>query len=86
MPQTHLHQTLKALQEQLGKSPEVGAEDRALLTTVLADVQHTLDHGKPHEPAVVERLEGATVSFEVKHPELAAVARQLADLLRRAGV
>ncbi len=86
MPQTHLRTSLKALLKQLEHSPELGEGDRALLSTVLADVQRTLDQGTPHEPHVLARLEDATVSFELKHPALAEVAKQLADILRRAGV
>ena len=86
MPQTHLHNTLKDLHKQLEHSPELGDGDRALLSTVLADVQRTLDQDLPHEPHVLALLEDATVSFELKHPALAEVAKQLADILRRAGI
>jgi hypothetical protein len=86
MSQSHLHRTLKALHAELANKPALADHERAMLSTALVEIQRTLDANTPHEPEAVERLEHATVAFEVQHPTLAALAKELSTLLRGAGV
>jgi hypothetical protein len=86
MSQSHLHRTLKALHAELANKPALADNEKAMLSTALAEIQRTLDASTPHEPEAIEQLEHATVAFEVKHPTLAALAKELSTLLRGAGV
>jgi ABC-type transporter Mla subunit MlaD len=86
MSHAHLQQTLKKLRDELAAGPKLDDKDRALLSTVLGDIQRTLEENAPHEPDALDKLEQAAVAVEVETPELTALIRQLAEVLRRAGI
>ncbi len=86
MSQSHLHRTLKALHQELANKPALAESEKAQLSTALAEIQRTLDANTPHEPEAIEQLEHATIAFEVQHPTLAALGKELSMLLRGAGV
>jgi hypothetical protein len=83
---TPLHQALQELHRELSRTPSLDAESQTLLETVLKDIQRALEANLPHEPDVVDKLEESALSFELRHPSLAATLQQLVDLLRKAGV
>ena len=58
MPKTALFTSLKNLHAALGQHPDLSADDRAMLRTVLADIQGALDDDKPHPPEAVVRDAG----------------------------
>lgn len=86
MPRHALLDSLKHLHTTLHAHPTLSAEDRAMLQTVLHDIQRTLDDNGAHAPATIERLEGAAISFETTHPELSSLARQVIAAVRNAGI
>ena len=85
---SELQRTLRSLHEVLGQARRLDPEDRALLETVLGDIQNVLqtsgaadaagDHG--------DALEGAAVRLEAEHPGVAAAVRALVDALSKAGI
>lgn len=86
MSQSHLHRTLKALHQELANKPALTEAEKSQLSTTLIEIQRTLDANTPHAPEALEQLEHATVAFEVQHPTLAALVKELSMLLRGAGV
>ena len=86
MSQSHLHRTLTALHQELAATPELDDTDKAMLSTALADIQRTLTANAAHDTDAIVRLEHATVAFELQHPTLAALTKELSTLLRGAGV
>lgn len=78
--------SLKQLHTQLHGHQTLSDADKQMLQTVLHDIQATLDAEQAHEPDTVERLEGAAVSFETRHPELSSLTRQVIAALRGAGI
>ena len=86
MPKTALITSLKNLHATLGAHPDLSADDRAMLRTVLADIQGALDGDKPHLPDAVVRLETAALGFTDRHPALAGVVQEVLDALRGAGI
>ena len=86
MTSTTLHQTLMDLHRELAQTPELDEKSQALLETVLKDIGRTLEQNLPQPPDIVDSLENSALSFELRHPALAAAAQQLAELLRKAGV
>ena len=86
MPKTALFTSLKNLHAALGQHPDLSADDRALLRTVLTDIQGALDDDMPHPPEAVVRLETAALGFTDRHPALAGVVQEVIDALRGAGI
>ena len=85
---SELQRTLRSLHDVLGQSGQLDSEDRALLETVLADIQNVL---QANERDVVagehgDALEGAAVRLEAEHPGVAAAVRALVDALSKAGI
>jgi hypothetical protein len=86
MPQNTLLSSLQSLHAALGQHPDLSADDRAMLRTVLADIQGALDDDKPHPPEAVVRLETAALGFAERHPALAGVVQEVVAALRGAGI
>lgn len=84
---SELQQTLRDLHRELGDARSLAPEDRAMLETVLGDIQRTLQ-GANSTPAADpgDVLEGAAVRLEAGHPGLAATLRSLVDTLSKAGI
>ena len=84
---SELQQTLRDLHRELGNTSSLAPEDRAMLETVLGDIQRTLQ-GASAAPAADpgDVLEGAAVRLEAGHPGLAATLRSLVDTLSKAGI
>lgn len=93
-----LRNTLTGLHQLLGASPTLDADSRAMLRTVLHDIERALEGpeggavaapgaGAAESPSSpVERLETLATRFEADHPALTGVLRQLTELLARAGI
>jgi hypothetical protein len=80
-----LHQLLRQLHDELGSAESIDDESRQLLGLIAEDVGAlSAEQGgvSGHVPA----LKRLAVQFESEHPSLAAVARQIADLLAKAGI
>jgi predicted component of type VI protein secretion system len=85
---SELHQTLHDLHQELRQAQRLAPDDRALLETVMRDIQRVLE--QPEGPASVERhgdtLEGAAVRLEAGHPGVAGAIRAVLDALGKAGI
>jgi predicted component of type VI protein secretion system len=94
MAEDSLRELLARLHQQLGSSGRtLDTEARQLLTTVMRDIERTLDpsaaaaeeSGAP-AAAHTPRLESLAVRFEAGHPALAEALRELIDALVKAGI
>jgi len=95
MTQESLRELLARLHERLGGSTTLDRESRALLGTVMRDIERALAPGAGLEadaaalmPAAAHapRLESLAVRFEAGHPGLAELLRELIDALGKAGI
>ena len=95
MTQESLRELLARLHERLSASGSVDREARALLGTVMRDIERALAPGAGLEadaaapmPAAAHapRLESLAVRFEAGHPGLAELLRELIDALGKAGI
>ena len=86
MSQSDLRTLLTQLHARLGNTSSLDAEDRQLLATVLADIEHTLAQGGSAPPAAGAGLESLAVRFEADHPALAGTLRSVVDSLGKAGI
>jgi len=86
---TDLTQTLRNLHEELQHAQRLGPDDRAMLETVLGDIQRLLDSQAATGETRVEHgdaLEGAAVRLEAGHPGLANAIRSVLDAIGKAGI
>ncbi|MDP2342526.1 MAG: DUF4404 family protein [Deltaproteobacteria bacterium] len=89
---TPLHHALQDLHRELSSTKTLDNQSQELLETVLRDIQRALDAHLPEhnvEPVqsdVIDKLEETALSFEMRHPQLAAGVQTLVDLLRKAGI
>ena len=86
---TDLRQKLLTLQEELGNARQLDPNDRAMLETVMGDIQRVLHHEPDKQSATDEhgdRLEGAAVKLEAGHPGVASAIRSVLDALGKAGI
>jgi Domain of unknown function (DUF4404) len=95
MSQESLRDLLARLHERLSGSASVDRESRALLGTVMRDIERALAPGAALQagaaapvPAAAHapRLESLAVRFEAGHPGLAELLRELIDALGKAGI
>jgi hypothetical protein len=96
MTQESLRELLARVHERLSASGSVDREARALLGTVMRDIERALAPGtqtaaSPATPAPAAtvhapRLESLAVQFEAGHPGFAELLRQLIDALGKAGI
>jgi glutathione S-transferase len=78
VPDSELKTLLKRLHEELARGAALDGETRTLLDAVAADLRRST--------ASPSRLNTLAVRFELDHPELGAILRELADVLAKAGV
>ena len=101
MAEDSLRELLARLHEQLGaRGRALDAESRQLLTTVMRDIERTLDRAdraldkadravddaSAAGAAQTPRLESLAVRFEAGHPAIAEALRELIDALVKAGI
>lgn len=82
-----LQQTLRELHSELGRAQRLAPEDRAMLETVLGDIQRALDSTETapaDSPA--DPLKGAAVRLDAEHPGVAGAIRAVLDALGKAGI
>lgn len=85
---SELQHTLHHLHQELQHAQRLDPEDRAMLETLLGDIQRVLraspevelngHHG--------DALEGAAVKLEAGHPRVASAIRAVLDALGKAGI
>jgi hypothetical protein len=86
---SELHTSLTALHRELGEARSLDPDDRAMLETVLVDIQRLLEQPPASVAAEGERsdtLEGTAVRIEAGHPGLASAIRAVVDALAKAGI
>jgi hypothetical protein len=86
-----LQHTLRDLQRELIEARRLDPDDRAMLETVLAEIQDKLAQPTPAVTEVSaaapgDTLEGAAVRLEAGHPGLAGALRAFVDALAKAGI
>ena len=101
MAEDSLRELLARLHQQLGSSGRtLDSEARQLLTTVMRDIERTLDRAdraldkadravddaSAAGAAQTPRLESLAVRFEAGHPAIAEALRELIDALVKAGI
>jgi predicted component of type VI protein secretion system len=90
MSEDNLRDLLARVHERLANAGPIDQDSRALLATVVRDIERTLNRGG--EDAVARaaqsapKLEAVAVQLETEHPGLAQVLRQFVDLLVKAGI
>ena len=89
MSNEELKRQLDELHGELEKANTMAPEERDLLGHLMSDIvsisQGTFDTGKPKE-TLREQLEHKASDFDVDHPRVAAVIRQVLDALNKMGV
>jgi hypothetical protein len=86
MSQSDLSNLLKQLHARLGNAQSLDADDRRLLSTVLADIESALANGAAARQPPDGGIESLAVKFEADHPALAETLRRVADTLAKAGI
>jgi len=86
MTQESLRELLARVHERLSASGSIDREARALLGTVMHDIERALAPGAHSAAAHVPRLESLAVQFQAGHPGLAELLRRLIDALGKAGI
>jgi len=82
-----LQQTLRDLHSELGRAQRLAPEDRAMLETVLGDIQRALEStdAAPDE-SQADPLKGAAVRLDAEHPGVAGAIRAVLDAIAKAGI
>ncbi len=90
MSDENLRELLARIQDRLAKAGSIDQDSRALLATVVRDIERTLNRGGEGAAAQAAqsapRLEAVAVQLETEHPALVQVLRQFIDLLVKAGI
>ena len=86
-----LRELLARVRERLGQARSVDPESREHLAALVHDIDHALGEGGTRgvadtAGAHAPRLESLAVRFEVDHPGLAEVIREVIDALVRVGI
>jgi hypothetical protein len=87
----NLRELLARVRERLSHARSVDAESRKHLSSLVQDIDSTLDQDSAQGSAAgagkhTHRLESLAVRFEADHPSLAEVIREVIDALVRGGV
>jgi hypothetical protein len=89
MSEESLRELLAQVHERLRQAGSVDQDSRAMLATVMRDIERALNRGTPATAAktgAVPRVEALAVQLEADHPALGQALRQLIDLLVKAGM
>jgi hypothetical protein len=82
-----LKKTLASLHQELGSASTLDEKSRQRLQVLMRDLDALgTSAGSGPDTLHRQRVEELAVEFEVDHPTLAAVLRQLIDLLGKAGL
>ncbi len=90
MSDENLRELLARVQDRLANTSSIDQDSRALLSTVVRDIERILSRGGEQAVARAKenapRLEAVAVQLETEHPALAQALRQFVDLLAKAGI
>lgn len=85
---SELQHTLRNLHEELRQAQRLDPEDRALLETLLGDIQRVLEPASESSATARpgDALESAAVRLEAGHPGIASAIRAVLDAIGKAGI
>jgi predicted component of type VI protein secretion system len=89
MRQPHLRQTLEQLHAELQRADTIDDRSRALLQSVLSDIEALLERNQKRgtQPeSIIEQLRDAVRAFETTHPTLTNAINGVADALAKMGI
>jgi len=89
MSNEELKSRLDELHQELEKAGTLSLEERDMFGSLMADmVQIAQEESQPeeHDETLREKLEHKASDFDVDHPRLAGVIRQLLDSLGKMGI
>lgn len=89
MKNEELHSQLEQLHEELARAKTLAPEDRDVLGNLMSDMVKIAQGEEPAEKprrTLREKLEEKESEFEIEHPRLAGVIRQILDALNRMGI
>jgi uncharacterized protein DUF4404 len=86
MNESDLRHLLTQLHARLGSGPNLDADDKRLLVTLLGDIEQALEKSPTAAAPDKSGVESLAVKFEADHPALAETLRRLADTLAKAGI
>ena len=90
MDQNNLREQLAKLHDELTRAQQDNPAARRSLDEILPELKRMVDQASGSEAAssgsLPGRLERVAVQFEAAHPQLAASARRLIDLLSEVGI
>ena len=89
MSSEQIKTTIRNLHQRLEKAGPIDGETRELLTELDQDLHRLLAakvEVEDEEAGFQERLESIAADFDSRHPQLAAILRELGDALARVGI
>lgn len=87
MARDQLKQTLHELHDELGRSGQFDAEDRAALTQTLKEIQDLLNRKDAQDDGSLnDRVSREIERFEGSHPEVATLLARISGLLSNLGI
>lgn len=89
MTNEELHGQLQQLHRELEQAKSIAAEDRDMLSHLMSDMVEIAQGKEPEDKPqhhLRDQLEEKASEFEVDHPRLAAILRQVLDALNRMGI
>jgi hypothetical protein len=86
MSNEDLRALLAELHTRLNQADSLDADTRNLLKITAGDIEKTMARGGADATSHAPLLEELAVKFEADHPGVAAVLRQITDVLGKAGV
>jgi hypothetical protein len=81
-----LRTLLTELHDRLRHAKSVDPDSRTLLATVAADIEGALELRGARTVGADKKLQALAAKFEVEHPALAEVVRDVVDALGKAGI
>lgn len=84
MNEQHLREQLERLSNEL-QTPSIDNEKREEITALIADIELQLNEGIADD-SLVDQVEAAVSSFEVEHPQIAAILSSIVTTLGNIGV
>jgi predicted component of type VI protein secretion system len=89
MREQHLRQMLEQLHTELQRTDTIDDRSRALLRSVLDDIEDLLERKRKRDmqpESIIERLREAVRAFETTHPTLTDAIGGVADALAKMGI
>jgi hypothetical protein len=90
MDDQELQKLLIELQQEIGRTKNVGEKEKGLLREVEADIQGLLERAggviSPPHPSTIQRLEDSIEHLEITHPNLTEMMSKLLSILSNIGI